>query len=146
MWQTGIKRGRLRQTCSFSPSFFRVSCRIEFKNVNLTHVMLDSVFTRGASLSALCDGRSDDWCRQAPPYTLYATAPPSLFKYLTQRSLRRDSFLSEFYRGRPEFFFVVTHRTLRDLTATNGPNNRLTPLNALFQVWRIIFLATHYVI
>ena len=58
-----------------------------------------------------------DWKAKAPPYTLFGTSTHVLIKYLTSRIVTRNSSpFSEFYHGRPEFYFLVTPRTWFHMT------------------------------
>ncbi len=84
--------------------------------------------------------QDDAWSRPDPPYTLYGTVTLSFVKYLTYHCLQRHSLLSEFFHGRPEFFLVVSARTLRLVTTTesgDGGGRRgpaFMPYGVLFQL------------
>ncbi len=114
--------------------------RIHFKELNLIKIVSDYLAARGEYLSPLweasltTEGEEDSWCRRDPPYTLYGTVTHSFVKYLTNRCLQRHSLLSEFFKGRPEFFLVVSGRTVIHLTADAERKMTFRPQNALFQL------------
>ncbi len=91
--------------------------------------------TNSLSPSSSGSKKEDDpWLRKNPPYTLYGTVNHSFVKYLTSRCLQRDSLLNVFFEGRPEFFLVVSSRTMLHLTSDAARAVTFRPQNALFQL------------
>ena len=109
--------------------------RIADSKINLNQIASKIQTLKGeyiSPLTTICP--TADWLDEEPPYTLYGTVTHGLIKYIVQRCLQRKSFFSEFSRGRPEFFFVVSGRTWNHLNTNK--KNRVTYLhhNILFQI------------
>ena len=78
------------------------------------------------------------WNTQEPIYTLYLTATLGTIRYMVHQTLTRHSCISnDMSRGRPEFFFVVTPRTLNHLTM--GTYHEKTPVKRLTSHRNVLF-------
>ncbi|TRY62715.1 hypothetical protein TCAL_14357 [Tigriopus californicus] len=75
-----------------------------------------------------------DWHASEPPYTLFGTATHGLLKYLVVRCLERHSELSEFSRGRPEFFLIVSTSTISKMSSLRQFSQKDVILQILFEV------------
>jgi len=130
------KKLRQLQDWALKHQLADVADRVQFAEVNLNKMISDFLNSRSAYLSPLYDQLEgfSDWNKPEPPYTLYGTATHSLIKYLTNRCIHRDSLLSEFFKGRPEFFLFVSGRTLLHLTSDMSSKMLYRPANILFQL------------
>ncbi len=114
-----------------------VADRVSFKELNLVKIASDYLAAKREFISPLYEAQeaATDWERDHPPYTLYATVTHGFVKYLIQRCLHRQSLLSEFFKGRPEFFLVVSPRTYVHLTSNSeSMTMAFRPQNILFQL------------
>jgi hypothetical protein len=81
------------------------------------------------------------WQAPQPSYTLFGTVTHGFIKYLSSQCLQSwspevNTSLLEFYQCRPEFFFLVSPRTMFHLTAKpeKGRHQLYSSLNVLFQI------------
>ena len=87
--------------------------RLEFRDVNLSTMSSDFFtpeFESPLTQELSVDGRHD-WTASRPPFTIFGTVTDGFVKYLTFRLSDRQSANCEYHWCRPEFFFIVSHRT-----------------------------------
>lgn len=75
-----------------------------------------------------------DWHASEPPFTLFGTATHGFLKYLVVRCLERHNELSEFSRGRPEFFFIVSTSTISKISSMRQCSQKDIILKILFEM------------
>ena len=104
--------------------------RLEFRDVNLSTMVSDVFLPEFVSPLAkeLAVSGRHEWGAPRPPFTIFGTVTDGFVKYLTFRLFERDSAHCEYHWCRPEFFFIVSHRSFWHMTRCQAdPRNKLKP-------------------
>ena len=112
--------------------------RLEFRDVNLSTMVNDLFMPEFVSPLAkeLAVGGRHEWSASRPPFTIFGTVTDGFVKYLTFRLFEKESVHCEYHWCRPEFFFIVSHRSFWHMTNCQEKvkNLRHRPLDRFFQM------------
>ena len=113
--------------------------RLEFRDVNLSTMVSDVFLPEFVSPLAkeLAVSGRHEWSASRPPFTIFGTVTDGFVKYLTYRLFERDSVHCEYHWCRPEFFFIVSHRSVWHMTSCQTKATakvRPRPFDRFFQM------------
>ena len=120
--------------------------RLEFRDVNLSTLVHDVFLPEFVSPLAkeLAVGGRHEWAASRPPFTVFGTVTDGFVKYLTFRLFDRESVHCEYHWCRPEFFFIVSHRSFWHMDMMNCQTSAKSSLRSrpFDHFFRMVFDST----
>ena len=115
--------------------------RLEFRDVNLSTMVSDVFLPEFVSPLAneLASGGRHEWTASRPPFTVFGTVTDGFVKYLTFRLFDRESVQCEYHWCRPEFFFIVSHRSLWHMMRGQTPGGKTLRPRPFDPFFRLLF-------